>query len=110
MNELCELLALTSSLTGDFLDSLDRRPVFSDVGVEELRRALGGPLPAGPTTSREVIAELARAAEPGLTAMPSGRWFGFVIGAACRPLSPRTGLPRPGTRMRGSSRPPRRPA
>ena len=38
-----------------------------------------------PSTGREpaqVIAELIAAAEPGVVAMPSGRYFGFVIGGA----------------------------
>jgi glutamate/tyrosine decarboxylase-like PLP-dependent enzyme len=42
--------------------------------------ALGGPLPDTPSDPAEVIADLARRAEPGLTATPSGRFFGFVIG------------------------------
>jgi glutamate/tyrosine decarboxylase-like PLP-dependent enzyme len=44
--------------------------------------ALGGPLPEAPSEPREVIAALAAAAEPGLVATPSGRFFGFVIGGA----------------------------
>ncbi|HYO38074.1 MAG TPA: aminotransferase class V-fold PLP-dependent enzyme [Nocardioidaceae bacterium] len=48
--------------------------------VEEVVAALGAELPDGPTDPVEVVDLLARAAEPGLTAMPSGRFFGFVIG------------------------------
>ena len=48
--------------------------------VEEVVAALGEELPDGPTDPVEVIDLLARAAQPGLTAMPSGRFFGFVIG------------------------------
>ncbi len=40
----------------------------------------GGPLPDGPTPDLEVVERLARDAEPGLTSMGSGRYFGFVIG------------------------------
>ena len=36
--------------------------------------------PTGPTDPAEVVDLLAEACEPGLTAMPSGRFFGFVIG------------------------------
>ena len=82
MSELRELLALTSRLAGDFVESLEERPVLPHLDVHELRRALGGPLPDGPTEPRDVIAELARAAEPGIAGMPSGRWFGFVIGGS----------------------------
>ncbi len=41
---------------------------------------LGGELPDGPTPAAQVVDELAAAAEPGLVAMRSGRFFGFVIG------------------------------
>ena len=42
--------------------------------------ALGTALPDGPAEAPQVIDLLARACEPGLTAMPSGRFYGFVIG------------------------------
>jgi glutamate/tyrosine decarboxylase-like PLP-dependent enzyme len=45
-----------------------------------LRSRLGGPLPVSPDDPLAVVEELARAAEPGLVAIPSGRYFGFVIG------------------------------
>ena len=48
--------------------------------IAELRDALGGPLPETGAPDLEVIEELARDGEPGLTAMGSGRYFGFVIG------------------------------
>jgi glutamate/tyrosine decarboxylase-like PLP-dependent enzyme len=51
-------------------------------GVEELRDALGGPLPEQPTEPAAVIDELVAAADPGLVAVPSGRYFGFVIGGS----------------------------
>src|SRR5262249_52956294 len=38
--------------------------------------------PEGPTADREVVAQLADAADPGLVAMGGGRYFGFVIGGA----------------------------
>ena len=43
-------------------------------------RALGGPLPDGPTDPARVVDLLAEAAEPGLMAMGSGRFYGWVIG------------------------------
>jgi glutamate/tyrosine decarboxylase-like PLP-dependent enzyme len=52
------------------------------VDPDELRKALGGPLPEEPVPADEVVEELAAAAEPGLVAMGSGRYFGFVIGGA----------------------------
>ena len=45
------------------------------------RRSAGRCPSAAPTTA-QVVAELIEAAEPGIMAMPSGRFFGFVIGGA----------------------------
>jgi glutamate/tyrosine decarboxylase-like PLP-dependent enzyme len=77
-----ELLRRTADLAADFLDSLDRRPVWPDASVEELRSSLGGSLQDEPLDPAEVIEELVRAAEPGVVGIPSGRYFGFVIGGA----------------------------
>jgi glutamate/tyrosine decarboxylase-like PLP-dependent enzyme len=76
------LLETTAALAADYLESLGERPVFPDVTPEQLREALGGPLPDGPAAAREVVTELAAAAEPGVVAMGSGRYFGFVTGGA----------------------------
>jgi glutamate/tyrosine decarboxylase-like PLP-dependent enzyme len=65
---------------GRWLDSLATRPVPPRASVAEVTAALGPDLPAGPAPASEVIDLLAAACEPGLTAMPSGRFYGFVIG------------------------------
>jgi glutamate/tyrosine decarboxylase-like PLP-dependent enzyme len=65
-----------------YLEGLPARPVPSRAGLAELRAALGGPLPEGPLDPREVVAELATAAEPGVFASGGGRYFGFVVGGA----------------------------
>jgi glutamate/tyrosine decarboxylase-like PLP-dependent enzyme len=80
MSEIRDLLRRTAELAADYLESLDERPVFPRVEPEQLREALGGPLPEGPTAAESVVDELASAAEPGVVAMGSGRYFGFVIG------------------------------
>jgi glutamate/tyrosine decarboxylase-like PLP-dependent enzyme len=77
-----DLLELTTDLAASFLETLDERPVLPAVDPEALRAALAVPFPEGPCDPREVVVALARDAEPGLAAMPSGRWFGFVIGGA----------------------------
>ncbi len=74
------LLDETAGLAADYLEALPDRPVGWLADVDELRSQLGGPLPESPTEPREVIAELAAGAEPGLVASPGGRYFGFVIG------------------------------
>jgi glutamate/tyrosine decarboxylase-like PLP-dependent enzyme len=63
-----------------WLDSLPTRPVPPRASAAEVIGALGTELPAGPTPASEVIDLLAGACEPGLTAMPSGRFYGMVIG------------------------------
>jgi len=80
MGDARDLLRETAELAADFLDSLDRRPVFPSAGVEELRARLGGPLPEGPSDPRSVVAKLADAADLGIVGMAGGRYFGFVIG------------------------------
>ncbi|HEX6676738.1 MAG TPA: aminotransferase class V-fold PLP-dependent enzyme [Actinomycetes bacterium] len=65
-----------------YLEGLPERPVDSRADLAELRAALGGPLPEEPFEPREVVAALATAAELGLVASSSGRFFGFVIGGA----------------------------
>jgi glutamate/tyrosine decarboxylase-like PLP-dependent enzyme len=77
-----DVLGLTADYAAQFLDTLDERPVRPSASVEEVREALGGPLPAEGRDPVEVIAELIDAAEPGIMATPAGRFFGFVIGGA----------------------------
>src|ERR1700744_5116257 len=74
------LLDETAGLAADYLEALPERPVGWLADVDELRSSLGGPLPEAPTDAREVIADLAAGAQPGLVASPGGRYFGFVIG------------------------------
>ena len=76
------LLRRTADLAADFLDSLDERPVFPQVSVDGLRSRLRVPLTDEPLRPEQVVEELAAAADPGLVAMPSGRYFGFVIGGS----------------------------
>ena len=82
MSDARELLRRTAEIAAAYVDSLDERPVFPQVEPEELRETLGGPLPEEPLPDEQVVEELAHAAEPGLVAMGSGRYFGFVIGGA----------------------------
>lgn len=63
-----------------WLDSLADRPVPPRLTTEGVAQRLGRVLPDGPTDAATVVDELAAACGPGLTAMPGGRFFGFVIG------------------------------
>ena len=82
MDPVDDALQLTADYAAQFLSTLDERPIRADASVEELREALGGPLPETGREPTQVIAELIAGAEPGVVAMPSGRYFGFVIGGA----------------------------
>jgi glutamate/tyrosine decarboxylase-like PLP-dependent enzyme len=63
-----------------WLATMPDRAVPPRATADDLGKLLGGPLPEGPTDPAEVVDLLAEVAEPGLMAMPSGRFFGWVIG------------------------------
>jgi glutamate/tyrosine decarboxylase-like PLP-dependent enzyme len=63
-----------------FLDSLPDRQVAARADVDGVAAALRRPLPEEGAEPLEVIEELIAGAEPGVVAMPSGRFFGWVIG------------------------------
>jgi glutamate/tyrosine decarboxylase-like PLP-dependent enzyme len=77
---MTDLLKRTADLAQEFLDGLPERRVGTAVPIEELRAALGGPLPERGEEDLQVIEHLARAADPGLVGMAGPRYFGFVIG------------------------------
>jgi glutamate/tyrosine decarboxylase-like PLP-dependent enzyme len=63
-----------------WLKSLPARPVKPSRTADELLADFAFPLQEHPLPAAAVVDELARLAEPGLMAMPSGRFFGWVIG------------------------------
>ena len=63
-----------------WLESQETRHVGPRVTAADLASAFGGPLPRDGMPAAEVVDYLAAKAEPGLMAMPSGRFFGWVIG------------------------------
>lgn len=76
------LLDETASYATEFLERLPERRVAPTATAEELRKQLGGPLPDKPREPQQVVADLAKRAEPGLMASPGRRFFGFVIGGS----------------------------
>jgi glutamate/tyrosine decarboxylase-like PLP-dependent enzyme len=74
------LLEQAARIATEFLDGLPERPVAARADAAVMLAAFGQPLPVGPSEPRAVVEELARLADPGLTAMPGGRFFGWVIG------------------------------
>jgi glutamate/tyrosine decarboxylase-like PLP-dependent enzyme len=66
----------------EWLASVPTRPVGPAATYDDMVKVLGGPLPETGVDPAAVVDALAVAIEPGLTAMASGRFFGFVIGGA----------------------------
>jgi glutamate/tyrosine decarboxylase-like PLP-dependent enzyme len=63
-----------------FLDGLPGRRVAARTDVDGVAAALRRPLPDEGSEPMEVIEELIAGAEPGVLAIPSGRFFGWVMG------------------------------
>ncbi|MET1063847.1 MAG: pyridoxal-dependent decarboxylase [Arthrobacter sp.] len=63
-----------------WLESQETRRVGPRATAADLAAEFGGPMPRDGTPPAEVVDYLAAKAEPGLMAMPSGRFFGWVIG------------------------------
>jgi len=77
-----DLLRQAVDLAASYLERLPERPVGARGTLEELRAALGGPLSDSPRDPHQVLADLARAADPGIVATAGPRFFGFVVGGA----------------------------
>ena len=77
-----DLLDRVAELAAGHLESADDRHVGPLASFDELRAALGGPLPETGVAAEQVVEELARGAAPGLVASPGPRYFGFVTGGA----------------------------
>lgn len=73
-------LAAAAQHATAWLASLPRRHIGPDRTAHDLVPVFGGPLPAKGMPADQVVDLLARSAGPGLMAMPSGRFFGWVIG------------------------------
>ncbi|MEO6500889.1 MAG: aminotransferase class V-fold PLP-dependent enzyme [Jatrophihabitantaceae bacterium] len=74
--------ALQAALTHarSWLASMPDRPIPPRRAADELAKAFGELIPDGPTDPAAAIDLLADAVDDGLMAMPSGRFFGWVIG------------------------------
>lgn len=77
-----ETLEIAARLGREFLKRVGERPVGAAAPFATLLKTLGGPLPDDGQDSRDVVAALARDAEPGLVASAGPRYFGFVTGGA----------------------------
>ena len=77
-----ELLRKTSEIARAYNRYVGSHHVGATATSDELRAALGGPLPEQGMDPGEIIERLARDAEPGLSASSGPRFFGFVIGGS----------------------------
>ena len=77
-----ELLERTAAIAAGYLETLGTRAVGAKRDYRQMLAALDAPLPEGPADPAAVVEELVRVADDGITAMGSGRYFGFVIGGA----------------------------
>jgi glutamate/tyrosine decarboxylase-like PLP-dependent enzyme len=73
-------LARAAEHARTWLDSVAERPVGPRATASELLAGFGGSLPLEPSPPEDVVDLLATLADPGLMAMQSGRFFGWVIG------------------------------
>jgi glutamate/tyrosine decarboxylase-like PLP-dependent enzyme len=79
-DEYKDVLDRATARSMEWIESIPVRDVAPRANVDAMKRAFGQPLQDDPMDPVEVVDELATLAEPGLMAMPSGRFFGWVIG------------------------------
>ena len=82
MTDLGKLLARVAEVVTEDRVAFETRPVAPATTVDELRTALGGPLPIHASDDAAVVEEFVAAARVGLVASPGPRYFGFVIGGS----------------------------
>jgi glutamate/tyrosine decarboxylase-like PLP-dependent enzyme len=79
-DEYQAVLDRASARSMEWIESIPHRTVAPRVGVDAMKEAFARPLQQEGLDPVDVVDELATLAEPGLMAMPSGRFFGWVIG------------------------------
>ncbi len=77
-----DLLDAAARHAARYLESLPERPVEAGRDSAAAAEAIHATLPGEPLDPRQVLDELVADADPGITAMGSPRYFGFVIGGA----------------------------
>jgi glutamate/tyrosine decarboxylase-like PLP-dependent enzyme len=75
-----DLLSAAAGHAATYLESLNERPVRPELDPADVGDAFEWTLPDEPVEPRVVLDELVAQAEPGITALGSSRYFGFVIG------------------------------
>src|SRR5271169_1033868 len=78
--EYAEALSRALEHTTQWLGSIESRSVAPTRSADDLRPIFGGPLPSAASPPEDVVDFLAEKADPGLMAIQSGRFFGWVMG------------------------------
>jgi glutamate/tyrosine decarboxylase-like PLP-dependent enzyme len=79
-DEYSEVLRVAERHAHEWLASVAERPIDARAGVDQVKDALGRELAEEGQDAAAVVDHLATAIEPGLIAMGSPRFYGFVIG------------------------------
>jgi glutamate/tyrosine decarboxylase-like PLP-dependent enzyme len=79
-DEYKDVLDRATARSMEWIESVPTRPVAPRANVDGMKKAFARPLQDEALDPVDVVEELATLAEPGLMAMPSGRFFGWVIG------------------------------
>ena len=77
-----KVLQAAASRAIEYRRSVGERMQAPIADYYEMRKAFDGPTPEDETEGSEVIAQLAKTAEPGLHTMTGPRFFGWVVGAS----------------------------
>jgi glutamate/tyrosine decarboxylase-like PLP-dependent enzyme len=80
MQDRYKALELAHRHAAAYLDSLGERSVWPRASYDEIYQSFHQPLPAEGIEPGQVVDDLVRLAEPGINAMSSGRFYGFVVG------------------------------
>jgi hypothetical protein len=80
--QITGLLLPTHRHISDWFRALESRPVHATTTADELRKALGGPLPEDGCRADEVTELLAKFGMTGTVASAGPRYFGVVVGGS----------------------------
>lgn len=82
MDQRAEALDVAHRHAAAYLAGVRDRSIWPTASYDDMLLALGGDLPDTGEDPAAVVEQLAAAADPGLMGIPSGRFFGFVIGSS----------------------------
>jgi glutamate/tyrosine decarboxylase-like PLP-dependent enzyme len=81
-DEVAAALDHAHARSREFIVALPDRPVGTRVTASEMRRRFEAPLPERGCSPEEALDEWLQRADPGITASPGPRFFGFVTGGS----------------------------